>query len=80
MWGTIPSDAGHLIRAEGDIKECATKSAQDYRQKIRDNILSKGIFENMLNQPERLHEISLMYFLRKNGLRWNAESDKFEVE
>ena len=76
----LQRDKEHQIRAEGDTNEWVIKSAKDYRQKILKNVLPEGIFDKMLDRPERLHEICLMYFMCKDGLRWNAESDVFEIE
>ena len=76
----LQRDEEHQIRVEGDTNECVIKSAKDYRHKIRKKVLPEGIFDKMLDLPERLHEIYLMSFMCKDGLRWNAESDVFEIE
>lgn len=76
----LQRDEKHLVKAEGDTKECVIKSAQGYRQKIQEKVLPEGIFDMMPDQPERCDEIYRMHFMCLDGLRWNAESDVFEIE
>ncbi|MYF40685.1 MAG: hypothetical protein F4221_07540 [Rhodothermaceae bacterium] len=76
----LQRDEKDLITAEGDTKECVIESAQDYRQKIQENVLPEGIFDMMPDQPERCDEIGRMHHMCSDGLRWNAESDVFEIK
>ncbi len=75
----LQRDEEHLIRAEGDIRSALSDPHRITVRRSEKKNLPKVVFDNMLDWPERLREICLMYFMCKDGLRWNADSDVFEI-
>lgn len=66
------------FEVESDIRECVLMSAQVHHKQISaGGLINSGIFDMMLDLPERCNEICRMHRMCLDGLRWNAESGVF---
>jgi len=68
------------IDATGNTNNCILEAAKTFRETIKEGCLPDGVSDRMPDWKARWNEINNMFHMCLDGLRWNEESNVFEIK